>query len=562
MRAFTAIGLIAGLVATGAVLRAEGDGPRKKLIAVGWDMPNAERLRANLAVMETRPLQGCSVRFAGPGNKPALWFSFSREPYDEQVVAQIIADLQAVQPRQLRERFLLLNANPGDVDWFDDAGWAAIVAHWRTAARVGREGGLTGIMFDPEAYRDPYRAFDWSAQPQAGQHTFAQYSEMARRRGREVMAAVAEETPKATILALFLLSIHREAAQRGDPAEALAGHAYGLLPPFVDGWLDAAPPTMTIVDGCESAYRFNSRLEYLTAAHLIRSKCQRLVSPENRYKYRAQVQVGFGVYLDAYVNPPDSSWYINPGTQTPVQRLAENVADALDVADEYVWIYGEQASWWPVPHPTSDKIRWPQKLPGIEEALRLAADPVGHVLDLLSRPGERTNLVTNGDFAAATVLAVAGGPQPADWQQGTAPPGWSFWQSGASRGHPTWDREVGRKAPGAGALVGMKTGCLIQRLTAAPGERYAVVAWCRVQGEGTPSVAMRWQTPEGKWHAESRDVSLGAARSEGEWKLMAGMGVVPEGAGKLVVLLSASGQQSEKDVIWWDDVVVFRVLGD
>jgi len=28
------------------------------------------------------------------------------------------------------------------------------------------------------------------------------------------------------------------------------------------------------------------------------------------------------------------------------------------------------------------------------------------------------------------------------------------------------------------------------------------------------------------------------------------------------VLLSASGQQSEKDVIWWDDVVVFRVLGD
>jgi len=154
---------------------------------------------------------------------------------------------------------------------------------------------------------------------------------------------------------------------------ALPGHAYGLLPGFVNGWLDAAPPTLTFVDGCEQAYRYNSRLDYLTGANLVRNKCLRLVAPENRYKYRAQVQVGFGVYLD----PPDSNRYIDPGAQTPVQRLAENVAAALDAADEYVWIYGEKASWFPSPHPLADKVRWPEKMPGIEQALRLAADPVG-----------------------------------------------------------------------------------------------------------------------------------------------------------------------------------------
>jgi hypothetical protein len=558
MRAATVAGLLVGLLATGAVAWAQGDGPAKKLIAVGWDMPNAERFRTNLQAMEKTPLQGCSVRFAGPGNKPAMWFSFSREPYDDAAVAQIIADLQAVKPKQLRERFLLINANPGEVDWFDDAGWAIIADHWRTAARVAREGGLKGIMFDPEAYRQPYRAFDRGAQAEAAKHTFAQYAAKARQRGRELMTAVVKEYPDATILTLFLLSIHRDAATRAEPTEALAGSPYGLLPAFVDGWLDVAPPTLTIVDGCENAYRFNRRLDYLAAASLIRGKCQRLISPENRYKYRAQVQVGFGVYLDAYVNPPDNTWYINPGTQTPVRRLGQNVADALDIADEYVWIYGEQASWWPSPVVASDKIRWPEKLPGIETALALAADPTAYVLSLLGQPGERPNLLANGDFGGTAVTAAGDATAPADWKQGAAPPGWSYWQSGASKGHPSWDRQVGRTAPGAGALVGMSWGCLIQTHEAKPGERYGFVGWCRVRGEGAPSVSLRWQTAAGKWHAETLDVSLGTVRREGEWRLMAGMGTVPEGAGKIVVLLNVNGQQSEQDVVWWDDVVLFR----
>jgi hypothetical protein len=558
MRTLTTIGLTVGVIVLGTAVWGQGDLPSKKLIAVGWDMANAERFRANFDAMEQAPLQGCGVRFAGPGNQPAMWFSFSREPYDEKVVAQFVQDLNAVQPKQLRDRFLLLNANPGDVDWFDDAGWEVIVAHWRTAARVARQCGLAGIMFDPEAYKEPYRAFDWSTQAQVQAHTFAQYTEKARQRGREIMAAVADEYPDATILAFFLLSIHRDAAERVDPMGALAGNAYGLLPGFVNGWLDAAPPTITIVDGCEQAYRYNSRLDYLTGANLIRNKCQRLVAPENRYKYRAQVQVGFGVYLDAYVNPPDNTWYINPGQQTPVQRLGENVAIALEVADQYVWIYGEQCSWWPVPHPTADKMRWPEKLPGIDQALRLAADPVGYVLNLLSQPGEHKNLLVNGAFTAATA-ATATGPQPADWKQGTAPPGWSYWQTGTSKGHPDWDRKVGHDAPGAGALVGMKWGCLIQTIPVTPGERYAVAAWYRVQGEGSPSLSMRWQTPEGKWHAEMLDVSLSTAKSEGEWKLMAGVGTVPEGVGKLVLLPTVHGQRSEQDIVWWDDVTAFRL---
>jgi len=180
------------------------------------------------------------------------------------------------------------------------------------------------------------------------------------------------------------------------------------------------------------------------------------------------------------------------------------------------------------------------------------------VLGGLAQPEDRESLLVNGKFASARAASQAG-PQPDDWKQGGAPAGWSFWQAGVSAGKPGWDPEMGRIGPGAGALIGVSNGCLIQRIEVEPGARYAVAAWCRVQGECNPSVTMRWQTAEGKWHAEALDVSLGTARAAGDWNVIAGAGVVPEGTGKPVVLLSVNGQQSDQDIVWWDDVAVFEL---
>ena len=61
------------------------------------------------------------------------------------------------------------------------------------------------------------------------------------------------------------------------------------------------PPEMILVDGCEHGYYMDSAEAYLRAANEMRSwngACARLVSPENRAKYRQQVQAGFGFYLD------------------------------------------------------------------------------------------------------------------------------------------------------------------------------------------------------------------------------------------------------------------------
>ena len=113
--------------------------------------------------------------------------------------------------------------------------------------------------------------------------------------------------------------------------------------------LDALPPDMILVDGCEHGYYMDSAEAYLRAANEMRSwhgACTRLVSPENRAKYRQQVQAGFGFYLDMYLNPEGNRYYFPPLDGSRLARLERNLGFARDAADEYVWIYGEQCRWW------------------------------------------------------------------------------------------------------------------------------------------------------------------------------------------------------------------------
>jgi len=534
--------------------------PRKKLIQTGWDQVSPQRLREQIDVVEQQPFHGQVVRFMSRDDEIPFRMAFQQADWNMLAIEQVIEDLKAVQAASTEpwERFLLVNANPGDVDFFDDDGWASVVEHWRIAARVAREGGLTGILFDPEAYREPYRAFAWNSQAGYGQHSFLEYHAKARQRGSEVMAAVASEYPEMTLFTYFMNSVNAMAAQRPDPVKALAGGSYDLYPGFIDGWLDSIPPAMTLVDGCEQAYRFNSQIDYLAAYNRIKTDCQWLVSPENRAKYRAQVQVGFGFYLDPYINPPDSKWYIDPQGMERVERLGYNLRNALDVTDEYVWVYGEQASWWPNPHPRAQQ-RWEEALPGITDQIRAAADPVGFALHKLAEAGDALeNLLTNGGFSAEQA-ADEDVQQAEDWVQEGAPPGWSTWQHPESNGAFAWDRSVGHDEPGSARMTGVTTGCFLQKAPVQPGERYGVVAWRKIEGEGDASIRVRWQNPENGWHAQQLDVMIDATGPLDEWVQMAGVVTVPEGAGFIVPLLNASGQRSEEDAIWYDDVVIFRI---
>jgi hypothetical protein len=546
-----------------------GDAPRdvrrpKKLIATGWDLDfDTAWLREHAPQMQQRPFDGLVIKVVGrsdDGKPVPVRETFSRTPWKAEWFDGAVEDLKACGFRRFTDNFVQIGANPGDVDWFDDAGWRAIVDHCRIAARVARRSGARGILFDPEPYTAPHAQFSWAAQPGHGRHTFDEYAAKARERGRACLQAMAEEHPDLVLFCYFMNSVVASAAGRADPRPVLAGQGYGLLPAFIDGWLDAAPPAVTFVDGCEHAYRFNSRLDFLEAANRIRGACQELVSPDNRAKYRAQVQVSFGIYLDAHVNPPTSPWYIDGRGGPRVDRLRANVCDALGVADEYVWIYGEKYRWWPTPNKGVGAESWNDVLPGAEDALRWARDPDAYgrfKIEAAAKAGTLANAARNGDFASDKAATETGAEVA--WRKDGPPAGWSAWQDEKSKGTLVWDREAGAAGKGAARAAGVSNGCFLQKVAAKPGQRWAVRALRQVRGAGRASVLVRWQDADQRWTAEDRDRPFFCEGPAGEWGEIFGVVEVPEGAGFLVLLLAVHDQASADDLAWFDDVAAYAL---
>jgi hypothetical protein len=290
---------------------------RKKLIAVGFDMIDNTVLADHIDEMERQPFDGTVMMIRHDEARTGkLENVFEDEVWQPSWFREVVDQITAVEFSRFTDNFLRLMAvTSSEIDWFDDVGWANIVEHWRLAAWTARQSGLKGIAFDPEGYKtDRWRdfaQFSYLVQPQRDRYSFAEYYDWARQRGREVLEAIVAEYPEITLFCFFMNSVLKRTAGYANPQLAsralLEYSAYTLYPAFINGWLDVAPPMVTFVDGCENAYLFNSQQEYLKADLDVRKTCQELVATENRDKYKTQVQVGFGVYLDAYWNPSSSS---------------------------------------------------------------------------------------------------------------------------------------------------------------------------------------------------------------------------------------------------------------
>jgi hypothetical protein len=518
---------------------------RVPVIATGWDSPNTKQFREGLAVFERWGVfDGTTLRATrrtkGGEERDAI-NAYARETWSWPEFASALADLQAAKPTTCRENYLMLYSNPGDVDWFDDAGWQAVTEHWRLLFRLARRGGLRGILFDAEPYTPPYAQYRYRSQPEYGRHSFAEYRVKARQRGREVMRAVRAEFPGATIFCYRLFSDMLGLLDAGDLDRALEPDTYGLLPAFVDGWLDEMPPTMRVIEGTEEiGYRANSPAEYNGAFTRLTLGLPEFVTPEHREQVRRQFRVGHSLYLDAYANAPGSDWYVDPMGSTPAGRLAVNLSSALAASDGLVWLYGEQGRWWP----SGDAKRpvWPERLPGLVAAIQRAEDPAESAHAVLTGTPPPHNLLAHGDFSAR-------GPAPDG-----PPTGWSDWQDDSSHGQVTG-------VPGQVELRGVLEGCVGCLTPVKPGRSYVVRVRAKSEGRGLASLDIGWNTAEGKWTASAQDRSFvgdGPADAEG-WREIVGLVEVPAGAGQIFFAAAAHGQMSAADRCWFKDAALVAV---
>jgi hypothetical protein len=320
------------------------DAKTKYLIECGWDEPDPAFMRQHIAQMEAAPFDGCVYHVGGDrgGRDRGLtgaftWQVFGRRTFREAELARDIADLRATPFVRFRHNFLRVNVTPGNVDWFDDYG--PILSNLTLAASIARRAGSKGVLLDTETYEGSI--FSYPEQKSRRQKSFALYSAQARKRGTAVMRALEAGYPGLTVF-LTLAGTHADIQRRGDRIAFDRGN-YGLLPAFVDGMVLGASSTARIVDGMEAAYPVRQPSEvdpYFTAQEFV---LRESTDPE---KYRRVVSRSLGIWLDF-------DWRHRPWSDTDIGRnyrspsaLRATLRRALELADDYVWLYAETPAWW------------------------------------------------------------------------------------------------------------------------------------------------------------------------------------------------------------------------
>lgn len=310
---------------------------------------------------------------------------------------------EIVKKPHLKESFLLFWITPKyydtRLDWDDDEAWANFAENMATVAWLAKEGGMKGLMLDPEEYAVAHQYRHTSDDP-----PFPETVELARQRGREVFSRVFKEYPDAVLFTLWYFGCYRgyvDNLNLTNPVNAAEDRG-NLLHHFYNGLLDVIPPTARIVDGCEHYSLSATKNQYLFNANAVSTGVLPFVAPENIDKYRSQTLVGNTFFLDMYTQDanPKSHWYHGPVNGSRLEHLRLNFHQSLLTATEYVWIYAEHGGKlfnWRDGHYAKKKT-WEEGIPGMTETLMLVKDPERWAAmrrEKLAGDGRLVNLVSD-----------------------------------------------------------------------------------------------------------------------------------------------------------------------
>ena len=148
--------------------------------------------------------------------------------------------------------------------------------------------------------------------------------------------------PNLTIFLTFGYSLPW--AESGNGKGSLADCHYGLLAPFLDGMLEVAGGKAKFVDGNELAYGYKEPDQFAKSYQTMKHGLLPIVRDSE--KYARHFSFAFGLWMDR--DWRKNGWETNDFSKnyfTP-EAFGSSVARAIELADEYVWIYTETPRWW------------------------------------------------------------------------------------------------------------------------------------------------------------------------------------------------------------------------
>ena len=446
------------------------------------------------------------------------------------------------------------NSAEDRLEWDNDEQWASFANNLGVLAWYVKEAGFKGMMLDPEDYANP-KVDQYTWKPADGDYIAT--CKLARKRGGELMSAMVKEYPDITLFFYWFMSL-RMGQLQSENTDISVAQDNDLWIPFLNGMLDTVTPQAKIIDGYENYHL--TGIEFNENYKLIKNRALNLVVPENQAKYRSQVLYCPPLYMSSFTSREGSSYYLPPINGSRTLGFLNVMTDALDASDEYVWIWsegGEMRKWKTQSGRLADYRLFEASLPGVENAMKLAKNPIEQgkaELKELKAQGKAVNLAKNSSMSLAPSSTDAIGAPADKWTTGVAPAGFAIY--GNSKGF-SQDTTTGFNDKFSAKATGVNGG-FIQTINVKPFEWYVVEVLGKKTG-GYISATIRWKTADGKWMKTYDDVDFYFLDNAGNgWNKATGTARVPEGAGQMVVLLGATNQ-SPTDASWFDDLGIYQI---
>ena len=510
--------------------------PRKKIIDVSWSSPTPAYIRKNIRTIEKMsPCSGTAIyvklsaKESGAPKDVSYWGMFGKFKWKYEWFKKTVEDLKNTEFRKFTDNFLYTTVVPGNVDWFSDSDWESVCNNHAIMARVAHETNMKGLLLDFEEYGSKL----WDFVPGKG-HSYEETSLKARQRGHEFGKAIFREYPNIKMLCIWWLSMIRKYKETPKKMKSLMGA-------FINGVYDALPPTAIIIDGHEGmGYRAKSQNDYYRMRADFTEVFPLFIDRKNYTKFKMQTQLAAPMYLDAYFGTRQKGWYWHDVLTPEIDQkgalnlFRQNLQRALDISDEYVWLYCEKLSWWKVNYHGAKPEVIEKYAPGITKIINSMYNLLEYAKNYIAekKPG---NMVKNHNFSKGKNEKI---------------PHWWFWQSAKSKGKCELIKNFNKRLLlNVVMLQGITEGSLVQDVEVTPGNRYFI----RVKGlqkdkeiKNMTAIAA-WKNSAGKWldHSFSREMPPNKIDKEGfcysEFVVTA-----PENSFTLSLQLKVRDQSSEE----------------
>ena len=317
----------------------------KKVILYGWGSPTPAAAKQKEQAFENAFFDGATFRHSGAREV------FTHQALPRGAFDQDIADLKALNSSKLADSFLRMQVKADERwDWTSESDWQAFESNLRNYVRTAKEGGLEGILFDPE----PYGFNIWNPETQPSKASFEALEGITKQRGADFIRILREEYPGVTVFSLKLLSARLNFLNDNpSPAELRArvkdDTTLGLWFGFVNGMLNELDNKVTLVDGNQQAYRYFTAEQFDEGMKAIDTVLpQAFLDADNVHNIK-KVRVANAVFVDGVLNlhktPRYTGYYYNNDGERQKQ-LEHNIYHSLRTSDDYAWLYVETGNWW------------------------------------------------------------------------------------------------------------------------------------------------------------------------------------------------------------------------